>query len=120
MPECFIVVAKGAESSSTAEAYSAIDGSRFEPRENTVAEQLRKGDLAGVCRGAFNRFEKTAVFDPAIKAAMLGKGALTAMLSGSGSAVFGVFEDETAAGAVCADLLEDGYFARLCRPAGEV
>ena len=120
LPDCFILIAKRAASTSTAEAYAALDRLDYSPRENVMPELLAEGDLNKICSAAFNRFENAAPFDVESRDIMLRRGALTAHMTGSGSAVFGVFESEGAASAAKTDAEKSGAAAFVCRPAGEV
>ena len=59
----------------------------------------RAEDLAGVCAAAGNALEECsgARDNEAIKTALKENGAVTALMTGSGAAVFGIFESEEAA-----------------------
>ncbi len=100
LPECFIVIAKGSEAVSTAAAYHTLDNiPKRAIRSGDLSEMiadLEKQDLDGVCTYLYNRFEE-AVFPDcptalSTKLLMLEYGAKGALMSGSGSAVFGLFE----------------------------
>ena len=119
MPDCAIVIARGERSSLTAGAYAALDKIVFEPRANGMIDALYAGDLGAVSAAAFNRFEDTAVYEKEIAKRLENAGALTARLSGSGSAVFGVFNDEARARSAAASLSAAGYMAALCFPTGK-
>ena len=67
----------------------------------------------------FNRFEDTAPYAAPIKEIMLSCGALTSMLTGSGSAVFGIFDDLEKAKDAADRLDKNGYWTALCAPMGE-
>ena len=54
-----------------------------------------------------------------IKEAMKECGAVTAMMSGSGPSVFGIFESEEAATATVTRLAELGIKGHICCPTGE-
>lgn len=119
MEPCTLLLAKPSLSVSTPEAYSLVDrmpdaGVRY--TENMV-HALECRDLRAVARCLGNRFED-AMHHPqvqALQAAMLGGGALNARMTGSGSAVFGVFTDLSAARrtqAALADRCEDIFIAR--------
>lgn len=109
MPPCWLVIVKPEESHSTAAMYAAIDNAprRVSGDSRAVREWLEKGDLSAIAAGLNNDFQQvlpegSAV--PAIVEALRQQGALNAQMSGSGSAVFGLFrcrEDaETAAKAL--------------------
>lgn len=118
LPDCFIVVAKGADPSPTPEAYARADTDGFSPRANNLFPLLGASDIFAICRQMFNRFEYTAVYDASIKPVMMGHGALAALLSGSGSAVFGIFGSEENARSAHSELSERGMFSAVCRPEG--
>ena len=65
---------------------------------------LDAGDLDAVCAAAGNALEECsgAKDTEAIKALLREHGAVTALMTGSGSAVFGIFRDETSARAAAA------------------
>ncbi len=82
-----------------------------------LVEALRRGNAADVAAQLYNSFE--AVADPqqpiaAARAALLQTGALGAMMTGSGSAVFGLYADEQAARAACAALQQQGNRVYCC------
>ena len=103
MPDCAIVICKPAFAISTPELFGRVDGRRSRLRPDTagMVAALQAGDLAGVARRTFNVFED--VLDrrqgeiAAIKRALTDGGALGAAMTGSGSAVFGLFADDEAA-----------------------
>ncbi len=84
---------------STAEIYEKIDSAPIAKRPDTkgMIKAIESGDLAAVCGGLCNVMEPvTANIHPcirAIKEKMLKKGALGAVMSGSGPTVFGLFDD---------------------------
>ena len=86
---------------STPEAFAAYDkiGSSHHPDCEAQEQAIRAEDLAGVCAAAGNALEECsgAKDNEAIKAALREQGAVTALMTGSGAAVFGVFADEASA-----------------------
>lgn len=100
-PECWFVVVMPDYGVSTPEAFAAYDriGSTVHPDCEAQEAAIRAGDLAGVCAAAANALEQCsgARDNEAIKAALLANSALAALMTGSGAAVFGVFESEAAA-----------------------
>ncbi|MBQ2752006.1 MAG: hypothetical protein IJF25_05460, partial [Oscillospiraceae bacterium] len=119
LPDCHVLLARGGVGSSTAEAYKAADAAGFVPGPDNLVDIMESGDLAAICSNTFNRFEDTAPYAAPIKEIMLSCGALTSMLTGSGSAVFGIFNDENMAKTAEDKLGESGYWTALCRPVAE-
>lgn len=104
LPPCGIVLVKPDFSVSTPALFGAIDGQKIAERPDTDAflELLKKGDLAGLGRKLRNVFEP--VLPPSeretvneIKARLLRNGALGTAMTGTGSAVFGLFPSLEAA-----------------------
>ncbi len=103
LPDCSIVICKPAFAISTPELFGRIDArkSRLRPDTAGMLSALGQGDLTGASRRVYNVFED--VLDrrqkqiPAIKAELLEMGALGAAMTGTGSAVFGIFDDADAA-----------------------
>ena len=117
-----LVIAKGKEGVSTAEAYRNIDSltAPVHPETQKLAEAINSApDTAYKYFG--NLFEQAIDLPEVddIKDKMSKGDALSAVMTGSGSAVFGLFAD--AAQAVsCADKLrEKGYFACVCETVAE-
>ena len=93
----WFVIVKPTESFSTPSMYRRLDEL---PPACTPPLPPLQGGLPALAAGLFNRFEAaipagSAVWD--IKARLAAYGALASLLSGSGSAVFGLFDTETAA-----------------------
>ncbi len=101
LPDCGFVICKPRVSLSTGEMFSRIRCTEIKMRPDTtnMISALEQGDLLGVAARVYNVFED---FLPAgaaediigIKAALIENGALGAAMSGSGSAVFGIFRAE--------------------------
>lgn len=128
MPYLPIVIAKMGEGMSTPHAYRALD-QRFnsfygyKPKDNLLnclIDENRK-DVNSYCKGLFNIFEEVVEpIRPAvteIKQAMLHHGAAGAMMSGSGTSVFGIFRSEEKAREAVSELIRMGAEAHLCYPA---
>ncbi|MBE6687241.1 MAG: 4-(cytidine 5'-diphospho)-2-C-methyl-D-erythritol kinase [Ruminococcaceae bacterium] len=115
LPECVILVAKGKEGVSTKEAYANIDATPSrEIKENKMPSLLEKGDLKEICRAMYNCFEYLVPSVEPIKEIMNKYGALNSMMSGSGSAVFGIFEDKQKAENALNELKDKEIFAAIC------
>lgn len=119
MLPCWYVLCKPMESHSTAEMYRRID--EIKPQRTIdskkMAQALEDGDMQDVIRSVGNLFEEVLPENseiPAIRQQLTNLGARCACMSGSGSAVFGLFTDEKAAHNACQTLLADypcTYFA---------
>ncbi|MBQ4561657.1 MAG: 4-(cytidine 5'-diphospho)-2-C-methyl-D-erythritol kinase [Clostridia bacterium] len=95
LPPCHILIAKGKEGVSTKWAYEQFDlMENREVRDNPMPELLKLGDIHTVCKGMYNCFELLVPSVEEIKNIMNENGALGSMMSGSGTAVFGIFDSE--------------------------
>lgn len=105
-PECWFTVVMPDYGVSTPEAFAAYDrvGSTVHPDCEAQEKAIRAGDLTALCAAAGNALEQCsgAKDTAAIKALLKEHGALTALMTGSGSAVFGIFREEAAARAAAA------------------
>ena len=103
LPKCGVVICKPDFSISTPELYRKLDSVQIKCRPDTqgIISALEAGDLAGVARRMYNVFESVPDHRrrsiSAIRGALLDRGALGSVMTGSGSAVFGIFPDEAAA-----------------------
>ena len=98
MPECWLVVCKPPAGMSTPRAYALLDQYPLSSTQATprMMDALEAGNLRRVAKGLANRFDETIRMAQVrgVKRAMLGIGALGAMMTGSGSGVYGIFETE--------------------------
>ncbi|MCQ2430716.1 MAG: 4-(cytidine 5'-diphospho)-2-C-methyl-D-erythritol kinase [Clostridia bacterium] len=129
LPDCDVLVACAGEGVSTPAAYRTLDETyggfadgAYAPKYAALDGQLSAlaaGDLDGIGAHAFNLFESVVLphHDEArsFKRLMLENGAVCAMMSGSGPAVFGLFRKGTAQPAVDA-IIEAGHACRVCHP----
>ena len=93
LPPCYILIAKGKEGVSTKWAYEQFDIMEDrEIRDNPMPDLLKKGDINEICKGVYNCFELLVPSVEEIKDIMNHCGALGSMMSGSGTAVFGIFD----------------------------
>ena len=101
LTEGWFVIVKPAESFSTPAMYRRLDELPPQsPQSDGMTAALGAGELRAVAAALCNSFERVVPPDSAvwvIREALRAQGALAAMLSGSGSAVFGLFDTETAA-----------------------
>lgn len=107
LPDCFIVICKPRFSVSTPELFARLDTlpRKLRPDVNGMLGCLERGDLRGTAQRMFNVFEAAlptgAEAVSGIKRTMLDQGAMGAVMTGTGSAVFGVFGRETQARDAC-------------------
>jgi len=103
LPDCAIVIAKPVFAISTPALFAKIDGrkSRMHPDTAGILSALKAQDLSGICHRMYNVFEdvlpRNAAEIAVIKSELLSFGALGSMMTGTGSAVFGIFDDRKAA-----------------------
>lgn len=97
LPLCHIVICKPPVGVDTKKAYALADDAAKKESGFTAAmlHAVRAGDLRAVAQNLGNEFEQVIHLAQVnhIKSAMKQYGALGACMSGSGSAVFGIFED---------------------------
>lgn len=126
LPECGIVICKPGFSIRTPDLFARIDGrrSRIRPDTEGLVRALREGDLSGAARRMYNVFEDVLPQGSGevgvIKQKLLSAGALGAVMSGTGSAVFGLFPDRAGAEAAAAALREDYRDCFAAAPVGEL
>jgi len=104
LPFCRFVIVKPKFSVSTPELFARLDlaSVKYHPDTQGIVSSINNGDLRGVSRRLYNVFEDVLPAKPndipKIKAMLLDCGALGAVMTGTGSAVFGIFDDELKAG----------------------
>lgn len=124
LPPCRIVICKPRVGISTKEAFAAFDASGTAGTRHTDAmlRALEIGSLPEIATCLGNAFETVCTPKEIreIESSMLTQGALGACMTGSGSAVFGIFpEEDGGAAALCRDRLLVSYPETfLCRPVG--
>lgn len=123
VPEGWLVVAKPEAAVSTAEAYGLLTADDFTDgtRTQECAEALRAGcGLREVASDLYNGFaapvERRWPEIRVLRDRLLELGAVNAMLSGSGSAVFGIFVEQAGSEAAAASLGADGIWAVATAP----
>ena len=103
LPDCRLVICKPRFSVSTPELFARLDKHpvKYHPDTSGLLESIENGSLCGVAMRMYNVFEDVLPPKPAdvpeIKRTLLDCGALGAVMTGTGSAVFGLFEDSSAA-----------------------
>ena len=122
MPDCAIVICKPGFSISTPELFRKLDqtGLRTHPDTAGMLSALESGNLKEISMRMFNVFEEVddrrMRSEAEIKHVLLDYGALGAVMTGTGSAVFGVFGDETAAETCAVYLRSEHKFCHVARP----
>lgn len=124
MPDCTIVICKPDYSISTPELFRAIDREKLRVHPDTagILEAIREGNLAQICRRMYNVFEdvpdRRMKIIGGIKNRLINKGAEGAVMTGTGSAVFGIFTDENTAKKACSAMAKEVPFTCLAKPIG--
>ena len=109
MPDAHLVLVKPKFSISTKEAYSLVDLSKLTDRDrpdtDKILSYINEGDLKKIAENMKNVFElyigKKYPLIEKIKQELIRQGALGAVMTGSGSVVFGVFENSVLAKKCC-------------------
>lgn len=113
LPDCSIVICKPEFSTSTPELFRKLDSIklRCHPDTNGIIEALESGDLVKLSRRMYNVFEDVPDRKHStiaeIKSTMLDCGAMGSIMTGTGSAVFGIFPDEATAQGACEKLKKE-------------
>lgn len=112
-PEMFFVVCKPDLSFSTPELYDKLDATVIAKRPNTTAMRaaLQRGDLQAIGENLCNVFEQVAIAEHPelnyLKSILMTYGAYGALMTGSGSAVYGIFDSFEYAAVACTMLKEN-------------
>ena len=119
-PDCWFTVVMPGYGISTPAAFAAYDqiGSPTHPDCAAQETAIRAGDLNGLCSAAGNALEVCAggADTAALKEALTAHGARAALMTGSGAAVFGIFETENAARQAASALEAAGRQIYTLRP----
>lgn len=122
MPECAVVIAKPGFSVSTKAAFALYDQTeRGETRPGApLLAALAEGDLGGVCRGLYNGLEAPVAGQypqiERLRGRLLELGAVGARMTGSGSAVYGIFDGTEQADKAAEALRRELRFVAVTRP----
>lgn len=120
MPPCWLVIAKPNRGVSTAEAYRLVDTAEIprRPHHGAVADALCAGDLDAIGRELCNVFEAALALPEVaqIEDVMRQFGTLGCRMTGSGSAVYGIFEEKLDAQRCARRLKEDFNTVQIVRP----
>ena len=121
LPDCELVIAKPSIGVSTQRAFAEFDRLRIPPQLDldAMVRAVECQDLSGVCAAMYNALERVCGVPEvrSIRHLMMSMGAKGAMMTGSGSAVFGIFSDRGRA-YECEQKLRTRYAeVFLCKPA---
>ena len=118
--DCFLVIVKGDEGVSTKEAYDAIDSAQNLPGVHTekIIDAITKGNFDSLKGRLINVFEKCTDVKEVreITDKLRELGAIEAAMTGSGSAVFGVFTDKAKAKNCVRALQKEYPFVCISKP----
>ena len=119
LPDCFIVIAKPEKGNSTPEMFRRFDeaGEMSAPPEKEFSEALEKGDLneiASLLKNDLFPFDMSGEALP-LKEKLLALGAVNSEMTGSGTAVFALFDDMKKAKKAL-KALKKNYQAYLVKP----
>lgn len=124
LPECALVILKPEFAISTPELFKKLDMLRTHHHPDTagIIAALNAGELLPVCRRMFNVFEgvddRRMREETELKNALLDEGALGAVMTGTGSAVFGIFARGDDAARAAQRLEKKTPFCRTAVPVG--
>ncbi len=110
LPECGIVICKPPFAIRTPELFERIDSRRSRLRPDTpgIIAALEAGDIRGIARRMYNVFEdvlpKGCGEIAQLKSELISRGAPGAVMSGTGSALFGIFETPEQAESAAKDM----------------
>lgn len=118
MPTCYIVIAQPDSGISTKAAYDAYDNGDYDDTGYTDKLLENFDSLNGIASTLGNIFEELANNPDIdiIKMQMKSAGALGACMTGSGSVVFGIFDDKNKAEFCVKELSEDYKTVCLTKP----
>lgn len=117
----FLTICKSPGGMSTALAYASVDKTAYSVRSiDGMLEAISSGNPEKIAVKLFNRFEDVVPIEPEIKTEMMSCGAMGALMTGSGTAVFGIFSSMSDACKAEARLREHGYFACAVHPVKEM
>ncbi len=123
LPALPLVLLKGTQSISTPAAYRAIDALEDPPHPATgqVLEAIRTQNIPLLAMSCGNLFEEVSDCEDVRRAkqTLLEAGARCAVMTGSGSAVFGIFDSMEAASRCAEQAAEAFDFAKACTTVAE-
>ena len=105
MPRCHLVICMPEKGVSTPAAFANYDklGEKTLVETDKLVQAMEDDDIYAVAKYMANDLEKAAASEDTqpIKEALVQQGAIGSVMTGSGAAVFGVFDDEEKAKAAC-------------------
>ncbi len=122
MPNCFFVIVKPKESVSTPKVYSLISKNPIvnRPYTDKLLKTIEDENLESLCKYTFNVMEDTAIsICPSIanvKSLLLKYSPMSVMMSGSGSSVFAIFNNQKDAQTCKNDIKKYYSSAFICSP----
>ena len=120
VPKCYVLIAKPGINVSTKVVYEKLDAKEIvaHPDIDALICGLEQKDIRKVADSMGNVLESVTMEDypviEKIKDVMKGKGALGAMMSGSGPTVFGLFEKQSSAKQAQEKLKQQGLAKQIC------
>ncbi|MBE6636326.1 MAG: 4-(cytidine 5'-diphospho)-2-C-methyl-D-erythritol kinase [Ruminococcaceae bacterium] len=122
LPDGYLVISGGIGRMSTPEAYRRID--EIVPTRHgdliKLSTALAEGNWRAIGQALYNRFEDAVPSSQAVKELLLSCDAVGALMTGSGTAVFGLFEKKETAERACQILREKTLTAFLATPIGRI
>jgi 4-diphosphocytidyl-2-C-methyl-D-erythritol kinase len=103
LPDCFILLVKPNFGMSTSRVFKSLDIDKTDRHGdiNAAVDAIKRESLKDICSNMFNLLEQVVIREKPeiqkIKTRLDSSGALGSLMSGSGSTVFGVFDDEKTA-----------------------
>ena len=98
MPDCYFVICMPTSGVSTPQAYANFDamGVKANVDNEKLINAIKANDLAGIAKYMANDLELAAgsEYTQPIKEALIRLGAVGSMMTGSGAAVYGIFDSE--------------------------
>ena len=126
MPDCWVLICKPKFSSSTPELFSLIDCGKIKCRPDTqgILTAIEEENIRDVGQRLFNVFEDVLKCGRdtinKIKNVMYDNKAIGACMTGTGSAVYGLFTDKSQAEKAYAALKQDYKSCYLCEMKKEI
>ena len=120
LPPCWYGIIMPHFSISTPELFRKLDGKkiRCHPDTQGLVRAVESGDLPGVCRRMYNVFEdvddRRMRTVSEIKGRLMDCGAMGALMTGTGSAVFGIFDSPSSAEAATAQFRREYRLSAVC------